>query len=158
MTADDTKSFTITLADPCAGVTCPNKCTGYDLYSQKCANGACVNDALIEHNSATCGYVAPSSAKGDITGVDYPVAIPKGKVKFNVTADYKNVGGSSGTFYLQIGLWTGTHWWDPHLLRSPQFILAAGATGTQAFTALQSPEIGSPLTELKFRVRMFQIT
>jgi len=49
--------------DPCAGVTCPNKCTGYNLYSQKCVNGVCVNDALIEANSPTCGVVCTEGVK-----------------------------------------------------------------------------------------------
>lgn len=48
--------------DPCDGVTCPNKCSGYNLYKQKCVNGSCVNDYLIEGNSPTCGYTPPTPA------------------------------------------------------------------------------------------------
>ncbi len=43
--------------DPCAGVTCNNACVGLDLYSQRCANGACVTDTLIEPNSPLCGAI-----------------------------------------------------------------------------------------------------
>jgi len=45
--------------DPCAGIVCENICIGLDLHSQKCVNGVCVLDALIEANSAQCGYVPP---------------------------------------------------------------------------------------------------
>jgi putative hemolysin len=43
--------------EKCIGIYCPDKCDGTSLYSQKCVNGVCVNDALIEANSTTCGYV-----------------------------------------------------------------------------------------------------
>ena len=43
--------------EKCLGIYCPDKCDGTSLYSQKCVNGVCVNDALIEANSTTCGYV-----------------------------------------------------------------------------------------------------
>jgi hypothetical protein len=45
--------------DPCAGVTCENVCIGVNLYSQKCVNGVCVTDQLIESNSSQCGYIPP---------------------------------------------------------------------------------------------------
>lgn len=46
--------------DPCATVQCdPTVCIGYDLYSQKCVNGECVPDQLIEQNSEQCGYTPP---------------------------------------------------------------------------------------------------
>ena len=40
----------------CAGVVCDNICIGNDLWSQKCVNGACFLDQLIQQNSSTCGY------------------------------------------------------------------------------------------------------
>ena len=42
--------------DPCENVTCPYICIGVDLYSQKCVDGNCVTDQLVESNSLTCGY------------------------------------------------------------------------------------------------------
>ena len=53
-TCSDTHS--ITLVDPCAGITCPNVCNGVDLWSQKCVDGVCTDKALIESNSSSCGY------------------------------------------------------------------------------------------------------
>ena len=42
--------------NPCDGVTCENKCVGTDLWSQKCVDGLCELDQLIEPNSPSCGY------------------------------------------------------------------------------------------------------
>jgi len=42
--------------DPCEGVTCPPVCEGDDLWSQKCVDGVCVVDELVEANSTLCGY------------------------------------------------------------------------------------------------------
>ena len=42
--------------DLCDGVVCDNICIGNDLWSQKCVNGSCFLDQLIEQNSSTCGY------------------------------------------------------------------------------------------------------
>ena len=42
--------------DPCEGVVCNNVCIGKDLWSQKCVDGSCVPDKLIESNSSTCEY------------------------------------------------------------------------------------------------------
>ena len=44
------------VSDPCDGVVCENICIGNDLYSQKCIEGNCVTDQLIESNSALCDY------------------------------------------------------------------------------------------------------
>ena len=40
----------------CDGVVCDNICIGNDLWSQKCVDGICVADTIIEINSSTCGY------------------------------------------------------------------------------------------------------
>ena len=128
MVADDTKSFTITLADPCAGVTCPNKCSGYDLYSQKCANGACVNDTLIEHNSATCGYVAPTPAQGQLEEVTYPVSVAHGAA-VSIGFSIHNIGGSSGTFRAR--LYQGA---TQILTHNPISIQAGVTTRDEGFT------------------------
>ena len=45
-----------TIGDPCEGVVCENVCIGTDLWSQKCVNGLCVADQLLESNSLSCGY------------------------------------------------------------------------------------------------------
>ena len=46
--------------DPCDGVVCDDICIDYDLYSQKCVDGICVTDQLIEENSEEhCGYIPP---------------------------------------------------------------------------------------------------
>ena len=45
-----------TIGDPCEGVVCDNICIGKDLWSQKCVEGDCVPDQLLESNSASCGY------------------------------------------------------------------------------------------------------
>ena len=43
--------------DPCEGVSCENTCVGVDLYSQKCIDGECIADRLIEtNNREECGY------------------------------------------------------------------------------------------------------
>jgi hypothetical protein len=102
-TIDDTKTFTISLTpppDPCAGVTCPNKCDGYNLYSQKCVNGVCVNDTLIEGNSPTCGYVPPP-AKGGVYQLDYPASAKNGEV-VTVKAKVVNTGGTGAYFSLRL--------------------------------------------------------
>lgn len=99
---DDTELITIALTppDPCIGVTCPNKCTGYNLYSQKCVNGVCVNDTLIEANAPTCGYVPPAlPAKGDVVSLDYPTSAINGE-SITISARVKNIGESPGNFYL----------------------------------------------------------
>lgn len=49
---------------PCDGISCENICTGYDLWTQKCVDGTCVDDALVEQNSPTCGYVPPDPCEG----------------------------------------------------------------------------------------------
>jgi hypothetical protein len=55
----------VPVPDPCAGIVCDPVCIGLDRYSQKCVNGVCVTDALIEANSAQCGYVAPICTEGE---------------------------------------------------------------------------------------------
>ena len=50
--------------DPCENVICPYYCVGVDKWSQKCVineagEATCVADALIEKNSAFCGYIPP---------------------------------------------------------------------------------------------------
>ena len=42
--------------DPCEGIVCSNICVGDNLWSQKCVNGLCVADQLLESNSLSCGY------------------------------------------------------------------------------------------------------
>ena len=42
--------------DLCEGVVCEDICIEYDMWSQKCVDGICVDDALIESNSLVCGY------------------------------------------------------------------------------------------------------
>ena len=51
--------------DPCAGVTCKPVCVGVDRYATVCKEGKCVRGALIEKNSAVCGYVKPVCTEGD---------------------------------------------------------------------------------------------
>lgn len=49
---------------PCSGVTCPNICVGYNLYSQICdPNLGCIQGPLIQSNSPDCGYVPPGVEK-----------------------------------------------------------------------------------------------
>ena len=52
------------LYDPCDYVICENVCSVYDLWSQKCVEGLCVDDELIEQNSNTCGYTIPDPCDG----------------------------------------------------------------------------------------------
>lgn len=40
--------------NPCIDVTCNDICDGLDIWSQKCENGICVKDTLIEANSPNC--------------------------------------------------------------------------------------------------------
>ena len=57
ITCGHTTTLTVTLnCDPCKGVTCGTVCRGYDLWHQKCVDGNCVDDTLVEANSVTCGY------------------------------------------------------------------------------------------------------
>jgi len=49
----------IPIVDPCEEIVCENICIGTDLYSQKCVNGECVTDQLLEANSLSCGYIPP---------------------------------------------------------------------------------------------------
>jgi len=42
--------------DPCEDIVCENVCIAYDLYSQKCVDGICEQDTLIEVNSLSCGF------------------------------------------------------------------------------------------------------
>jgi hypothetical protein len=50
-------TLTVTMnCDPCKGVTCGTVCRGYDLWSQKCVDGSCVDDRIVEANSRQCGY------------------------------------------------------------------------------------------------------
>lgn len=42
--------------DPCTHDSCGQVCKGYDLWAQKCVNGMCVDDYLIESNSLHCGF------------------------------------------------------------------------------------------------------
>jgi len=59
------KTISLSTPDPCTGITCPNTCDGTSLYSQKCVDGHCVKDTLIESNSSTCGYVPPADEPHD---------------------------------------------------------------------------------------------
>ena len=52
----DNISASINTPDPCEGVVCSPECVGNDLYNTVCDNGICVSGALIEANSADCGY------------------------------------------------------------------------------------------------------
>ena len=54
--APDIGAIEYTLFNPCEGVVCDNICIGKDLWSQKCVDGDCIPDQLIESNSTTCGY------------------------------------------------------------------------------------------------------
>ena len=56
--------------DPCEGVVCDNVCMDYDLYSQKCVDGECVPDQLLEENSQDCEYIVPDPCEG-IPCLDY---------------------------------------------------------------------------------------
>ncbi|MGC1120520.1 MAG: hypothetical protein WBA22_05445 [Candidatus Methanofastidiosia archaeon] len=42
--------------DPCANIFCQDECYGYDLWSQKCVDGMCTRDELLDRNSSRCGY------------------------------------------------------------------------------------------------------
>ena len=42
--------------NPCEDITCGRMCRGYDLWEQKCINGECVDDRMIEENSRECGF------------------------------------------------------------------------------------------------------
>ena len=50
----------------CLEVVCENICIGTDLYSQKCVNGECITDQLIEQNSLSCGYIPPDPCENVI--------------------------------------------------------------------------------------------
>lgn len=52
--------------DPCEDIVCEDICINYDLYSQKCVDGECVPDQLIEKNSSNCGYIPPDPCEGII--------------------------------------------------------------------------------------------
>lgn len=56
-------------ANPCSDVATPDKCEGYDLYSQKCVlengNANVVKDELIESDSTECGWQPPEDDTGD---------------------------------------------------------------------------------------------
>ena len=54
--APDMGAIEYTLYDPCEGVVCDNICIGIDMWSQKCVEGDCVPDQLLESNSSACGY------------------------------------------------------------------------------------------------------
>ena len=57
-------SVTVT-SDPCIGVECHPECFyPSDMYETVCYNGICVRGALIEENSADCGYVPPDPCEG----------------------------------------------------------------------------------------------
>ena len=67
----DAVLFISSVNDPCEGVVCENICLGADLYSQKCVDGFCVTDQLIERNSVNCvsdpcaGVVCSNTCVGD---------------------------------------------------------------------------------------------
>lgn len=50
--------------DPCDGVTCDNICKEYDLWSQTCVDGSCIDGALVEQNSPSCEYIPPDPCEG----------------------------------------------------------------------------------------------
>ena len=56
--------------DPCDSVVCGNVCVGNDLCTQKCIDGSCVPDQLLESNSVSCesdlcaGVVCPNTCIG----------------------------------------------------------------------------------------------
>ena len=53
--------FTVTAADPCAGITCPNKCEGTTQKTGgSCSNGVCTYASSVL-NSVDCGYKVPSA-------------------------------------------------------------------------------------------------
>jgi len=52
-------TFSVVEIDPCENIICDNICIGTNLYSQKCVNGECIPDQLLEKNSSSCGYVPP---------------------------------------------------------------------------------------------------
>ncbi|MCK5013351.1 MAG: right-handed parallel beta-helix repeat-containing protein, partial [Candidatus Omnitrophica bacterium] len=54
--APDIGAVEYTSSNPCDGVVCENICIGKDLWSQKCVDGSCIPDKLIESNSPTCEY------------------------------------------------------------------------------------------------------
>lgn len=123
--------------DPCAGITCPNTCDGTSLYSQKCVNGHCVKDALIESNSPTCGYTppapTPTPAKGEVYNLNYPANAKNGET-ITIKASVLNKGGTSGEFSLR-------------LIAAPQMVLVTRYVGWIApyrFSVLESLSVTMP--------------
>jgi len=45
--------------NPCEDVTCDTICRGVTLWKQKCVNGECVPDSVLEENSQECGFTPP---------------------------------------------------------------------------------------------------
>ena len=43
--------------DPCERVVCDDICIGTDRFSQKCVDGKCITNTLIEGKSSQCGYI-----------------------------------------------------------------------------------------------------
>jgi len=58
--------------DPCRDVNCPiTVCRGYDLWTQICVNGECVDYLLAEANSPQCGYDPCTGVECDNTCEGY---------------------------------------------------------------------------------------
>jgi hypothetical protein len=57
--------------DPCEGVVCDPTCNEYDLWSQICSDGVCIDDSIIETNSPDCGYIPPDDPGWYDTIADY---------------------------------------------------------------------------------------
>jgi len=76
------------VVSPCAGVVCDNVCVGTDLYSQRCIEGECVADRLLESNSEICGYIPPEEE------------IPEEEEEEQPIVGYAIVGGTLAGLYL----------------------------------------------------------
>lgn len=64
--------------DPCEGVVCDPTCVEYDLYSNVCEDGACVQGDIIKTNDPECGYVPPEFPNIYDTIIDNSVIIIAG--------------------------------------------------------------------------------
>lgn len=53
MGSDITYNYNV-CGDPCEGVVCEDTCVGFDLWSQKCLDGICIEDVLLEADAAIC--------------------------------------------------------------------------------------------------------
>ena len=89
-----------TPADPCFDVTCEDKCIDTDLYTQRCIDGNCIPNLLVEMNSSKCGYEPTLDIKiGEIT-YEIDKQIGEDEITFNIEV----INNSNETIYNYIKL------------------------------------------------------